>query len=283
MPAISCRQCHRSASRGSRETDIRIDTTEGVLLVENKIDARFQMDQQRSYELEVERLRESGTPAWAVVVYPVRRQPEMVISADEAFDALVPIEDLIDKVTWSSDALSAVSLAVLRRTLQPKLAPETDPRRSAWGEGYRVLVAELAKGAGLMIGGGALRTGASSFVQFLGQGVSERGWISHHIEEGEAEAGLYRRRPDPATIPAIARVRSRSAIRAAVPVMTFDRCHTNSISADLCAAGVNAEQGAVATGTEGDLSDHWCETGEFCAAHICSGAYGTFDPEESNV
>lgn len=222
-PSTSVLSVTRSANRAGRETDIHIDLADGLLLIENKVDAAFQPDQARSYALEVERRRAEGGAAWAVVVFPRRRTPEVTFIAGDYFDARVAIEDLIDHVEWGDDDLSAASRIVLWRTLQPKLGPEVDPERSAWGEGYRALVADLWPTDPLMIGKNALRTRTASFVQFLGPGIGERGWLSHHIEEGEVEAGLYGRRPDPATVPANARIRTKNAIRARVPVMTFSR------------------------------------------------------------
>lgn len=55
-----------------RETDVLIKADAGSLLVENKVESPFQVDQPASYQQEVLRLRETGNDAWAVLVCPAR-------------------------------------------------------------------------------------------------------------------------------------------------------------------------------------------------------------------
>lgn len=208
----------RSASRGDRETDVQIVTEEAVLLLENKVGAAFTPGQQVSYASEVARIRAAQGQAWSFVIHPASRSAEMANSCAPHFDRLVTIEDLIKQVSGSSDPLSVASTTILERCLRPRVGPEFDSVKSAWGDDYRAAVAALAQGEPLTIGPGALRNKHSTYVQFLGEG---NGWVSHHVELGEVEAGLNGRSPDPALVPAGALVRTRNAIRRPVPKMSF--------------------------------------------------------------
>jgi hypothetical protein len=77
-----------------REIDVQFEVEAGTLPSRTS-SAAFQTGQPLSYRPEVERLRESGSAAWSVLIYPERHTARLMTTGGEAFDELVTLEKLI--------------------------------------------------------------------------------------------------------------------------------------------------------------------------------------------
>lgn len=216
-------QPDRSVSRpGGKETDVRLTSDTGVLLVEDKIDANFQPDQPLSYRQEADRLTAEGTEARAVLVCPGRHRSRLAGMGADLFHAVVTLEDLL--VTLHGDGeLTVACRAVLSRALEQQVTTpdDFDEVRSAWGEEYRQQVYELAPHAAFRIGESSLRRSTTGEAWFVGEAIKPLGWIGHYVEAGLVEVTRQGATIAPEALPATAQPKSRQTFRVPVPEMSF--------------------------------------------------------------
>lgn len=121
--------------------------------------------------------------------------------------------------------MDRAAASVLRKAVRqmPRRLKVFDPSRSAWGDAYRALVADLAAPAPFMVGPDGLRGEESRDAWYVSSAIKDIGYLGHRIEAGAVEATLNGREPDPLTLPEGAAVSSRHTVRLSVPSMTFSR------------------------------------------------------------
>lgn len=196
----------RSTSRcgASRETDVEISWSDGVLFVEDKVDARFTPGQPQSYAAEVREQRALRRTAAAVLVCPTRHMlRHQALATDDlgipCFDAYVTCAELADvaeaHAKATDDPLARGTAMVMRAAEEPRPPGSTaaDPARAAWGDGYRTLVAELVPPEDrLTVGPRSLRTATADAACFPSAGFDPPSvWsLAHLLSTGEVRIEL---------------------------------------------------------------------------------------------
>jgi hypothetical protein len=233
---------------GSRETDVEISWDGGVLLVVDKIHARFARGQPQAYRTEVEERRAAGETAAAVLVSPARRRPHYAREACGWFDAMVTCEELAGVAEADGDRFSQAAAMLLRAATEPRLVRPGMPAaaiRVEWGEGYRRVVSDLlAPGDGLPLGPRSLTAADAEWMWFSTVGIGRRGlWAFGHQLPGGHVVMELKVDDEPRHVPPGATA-SRSCARwwvsLAVPPVTFDRAAEEQ--RDAIAVAVDAAQ-----------------------------------------
>lgn len=180
---------------GTRETDVEIRWPGGALLIEDKIDAAFTLEQPASYRVEVEERRKSGEDVRSVLVCPARRRVALEAEAAGAFDTVVTCEELAE-VAEAAGPVAAGAAMVLRAAAAPpplRAATPVDLVRSEWGDGYRRVLAEVVPaGSQLSPGAQSLRTATADWMSFRCAGIDgpEVWALAHWIPNGVVQIDL---------------------------------------------------------------------------------------------
>jgi hypothetical protein len=230
-PISATRSTGRCA--GSRETDVEFSWPGGGLLVEDKIDAGFTPGQAESYATEVAERRDAGEEVASVLICPERREAACRTLVKECFTVIVTTKKLASVARQyaneTGDRLALAAEMVLLAAEESKVTGRAvDPSKSAWGDGYRAVLAQLLpEGAVLFVGAGSLRTVTATEANFPCAGIDPPAvWaLLHAIDSGYVRMDLMLD-AEPTALPLGARLVKLPRMHRLlidVPTMTFAR------------------------------------------------------------
>jgi hypothetical protein len=173
-PSEAATGTHRVAD--GRESDVRLSADGRVVLVEHKVGDHFRPAQAAGYRAEIDRYRQLGVEAAAIVVAPQAHLQRLPAAEMASFDGSLALEDAAESLT-ASDAPTRRIADRLRAAGAPVVARPDDPVTVEFGNGYRAALADLA--SPLSIGPRSLSKKGAGFANFNKPPGASQLW--HHL------------------------------------------------------------------------------------------------------